>query len=114
MAACSYQQQQDDTMLRIRTPSTALLSAATLALAAAGVANGQTMTERQRGTAVGAGVGAATGAAIGAATGGKAVQGAVVGGALGAVAGNLWSKHMEDKRAEMQRATLGTGIDVAR
>ena len=40
--------------------------------------------------------------------------GAVIGGAIGAVAGNLWSKRMEDKRAEMNRATQGTGIQVAR
>ena len=38
----------------------------------------------------------------------------MVGGAIGAVAGNLWSKRMEEKRAEMQRATQGTGIDVVR
>jgi outer membrane protein OmpA-like peptidoglycan-associated protein len=38
----------------------------------------------------------------------------VIGGALGAVAGNLWSKRMEDKRAAMERATQGTGIEVAR
>ena len=43
-----------------------------------------------------------------------AATGAVVGGAIGAVAGNLWSRRMEEKRAEMQRATQGTGIEVAR
>jgi outer membrane protein OmpA-like peptidoglycan-associated protein len=59
-------------------------------------------------------VGAATGAVVGAATGGNVATGAVVGGAVGAVAGNLWSRHMEAKRVEMQRATQGTGIDVAR
>ena len=86
-----------------------------LALAVScGLASAQTMTERQRNTAIGAGVGAVAGAAVGKATGGKALPSAVVGGALGAVAGNLWSKHMEDKQAEMQRATQGTGIDVAR
>jgi outer membrane protein OmpA-like peptidoglycan-associated protein len=30
------------------------------------------------------------------------------------VAGNLWSKRMEDKRAAMERATVGTGIGVER
>jgi len=79
-----------------------------------GVAGCQSMTERQRSTATGAGVGAAAGAAVGAATGGNAATGAVVGGAAGAVAGNLWSRHMEAKRAEMARATQGTGIDVVR
>ena len=85
-----------------------------VAAAAIGLAGCESMSERQRGTAVGAGVGAATGAVVGKATGGKAATGAVVGGAIGAVAGNLWSKRMEDKRAEMNRATQGTGIQVAR
>ena len=48
------------------------------------------------------------------ATGGKAGTGAVVGGAVGAVAGNLWSKRMEEKRAAMEKATQGTGIGVER
>jgi len=82
---------------------------------AALVATGcESMSERQKGTAIGAGVGAATGAVIGSATGGKAGTGAVIGGAIGAVAGNLWSKRMEDKRIAMEQATRGTGIDVAR
>jgi len=72
------------------------------------------MSERQKGTAAGAGIGAAAGAVISSATGGKAGTGAVVGGAIGAVAGNLWSKRMEEKRAAMERATQGTGIEVAR
>jgi outer membrane protein OmpA-like peptidoglycan-associated protein len=88
-----------------------LVPALAISIAAAGCAD---MTPRQKGTAAGAGIGAATGAVIGRATGGRAGTGAVVGGALGAVAGNLWSKRMEEKRAEMQRATQGTGIDVAR
>jgi outer membrane protein OmpA-like peptidoglycan-associated protein len=72
------------------------------------------MSEREQGTAKGAAIGAAAGAVIGSATGGRAGTGAVVGGALGAVAGNLWSKRMEDKRAAMEKATAGTGIDVQR
>jgi len=72
------------------------------------------MSERQKGTAVGAGVGAGVGAAVGSMTGGKAGTGALIGGALGAVAGNLWSKRMEDKRKAMEKATEGTGISVAR
>jgi outer membrane protein OmpA-like peptidoglycan-associated protein len=98
-----------------RIHSHRLASGIAVALALAmGSAGAQTMTERQRGTVTGAGVGAAAGAVVGAATGGKALTGAIAGGALGAVAGNLWSKHMQDKRAEMQRATQGTGIDIAR
>ncbi len=85
-----------------------LLSAA-LALGAC-----ESMSERERGTATGAGVGAVAGAVIGSATGGKAGQSAVIGGALGAVAGNLWSKRMEDKRQAVAQAAAGTGVDVVR
>jgi outer membrane protein OmpA-like peptidoglycan-associated protein len=85
-----------------------------LAVASIGLAGCDSMSSRQRHTAVGAGAGAATGAVVGKATGGNAATGAVVGGAIGAVAGNLWSKRMEDKRADMNRATQGTGIQVAR
>jgi outer membrane protein OmpA-like peptidoglycan-associated protein len=87
--------------------------AAATSIVACGCAD-MSMSERQKGTAVGAGVGAVAGAAIGSATGGKAGQSAVIGGAIGAVAGNLWSKHMEDKRAAMEHATQGTGVEVAR
>jgi outer membrane protein OmpA-like peptidoglycan-associated protein len=72
------------------------------------------MSEREQGTAKGAVIGAAAGAVIGSATGGRAGTGAAVGGVVGAVAGNLWSKRMEEKRAAMEKATAGTGIDVQR
>ena len=88
-----------------------IVGLAAAALLMTGCAN---MSEREQGTAKGAGIGAVAGAVVGAATGGKAGTGAVVGGALGAIAGNLWSKRMEDKRVAMERATQGTGIDVAR
>lgn len=95
------------TSLTSRTLVVSLLAA----LAATGCAN---MSERQKGTAGGAGIGAVAGAVIAKATGGKAGTGAVVGGAVGAVAGNLWSKRMEEKRKAMEQATQGTGIEVAR
>jgi outer membrane protein OmpA-like peptidoglycan-associated protein len=82
-----------------------------LALALAGC---ESMSPRERGTAQGAAAGAVAGAVIGSATGGKAGQSAVIGGAIGAVAGNLWSKRMEDKRQAMERASAGTGIQVAK
>lgn len=85
-----------------------------VALAAALLTGCANMSERQKGTAVGAGIGAGVGAVLSSATGGKAGTGAVVGGAIGAVAGNLWSKRMEEKHAAMQQATQGTGIDVSR
>jgi len=93
----------------MNTRITILALAAALATTAC-----ENMSERQKGTAIGAAVGALGGAAIAKGTGGKAGTGAVVGGVAGAVAGNLWSKRMEDKRAEMERATIGSGIGVER
>lgn len=89
-------------------PALALTLAATL------LAGCSSMSERERGTAKGAAVGGAAGAVIGAATGGNAGRGAVLGGAVGAIAGNLWTKRMEDKREALARASAGTGIDVQR
>lgn len=74
----------------------------------------ESMSPREKGTAVGAGVGAVAGAAVGSATGGKAGTGAAIGGVLGAVAGNLWSKRQEDRRIAMEQAAQGTGVDVTR
>lgn len=65
------------------------------------------MTPNQKGTAVGAGIGAVAGAAIG----GNA-QGTAIGAGLGALGGYVWSKHMQDKKAAMERATAGTGVAV--
>ena len=81
------------------------------ALAFAGCSN---LSEREQGTAKGAAIGAAGGAVLGAVTGGKAGTGAVIGGALGAVAGNLWSKRMEDRRHALEQATRGTNVEVSR
>jgi outer membrane protein OmpA-like peptidoglycan-associated protein len=89
----------------------ALALASTLAVATVGC---ESMSARERGTAQGAAAGAVAGAVIGSATGGRAGQSAVIGGAIGAVAGNLWSKRMEDKRQAMERASAGTGIQVAK
>ena len=86
----------------------------TLGAALAVLVGCESMSERQKGTAIGAGGGAAAGAVIGSATGHSAGKGAVIGGAIGAVAGNLWSKRMEDKRKEMQAATAGSGVNVER
>ncbi|QPF73339.1 OmpA family protein [Roseateles sp. DAIF2] len=97
-------------MMRTATP-VATLGLLAAALLASGCAN---MSERERGTAQGAGIGAVAGAVIGSATGGKAGQSALIGGAIGAVAGNLWSKHLEDKRRALEKASEGTGIEVGR
>lgn len=90
----------------------ALTSLTCAALFLSGCAN---MSETQQGTAKGAGIGAVAGAVIGAATGGSkgAAQGAVLGGAVGAGGGYLWSKRMQDQKAAMERATVGTGVAVS-
>ena len=78
-----------------------------LAGSLAGCAN---MTETQKTTATGAAVGAVAGGLIG---GGKnTVKGAVIGAAVGAAGGYLWSKHMEEQKAQMEKATQGTGVSV--
>jgi len=89
-------------------------TAVSIAAAALLLSGCESMSERQKGTAVGAGVGAGVGAVLGSATGGKAGTGAVIGGAIGAVAGNLWSKRQEERRVAMEQATQGTGVDVTR
>ncbi len=72
------------------------------------------MSDRERGTGMGAIIGAATGAIISSSTGGKSGTGALIGGALGALAGNQWSRHMEQQQRAMERATQGTGVEVTR
>lgn len=81
-----------------------LAASAAVALLATGCAD---MSPTQKGTAVGAGVGAVAGAAIGGNT-----KGAAIGGAVGALGGYVWSRHMQDKKAAMERATAGTGVAV--
>jgi outer membrane protein OmpA-like peptidoglycan-associated protein len=98
----------------MRTPSSSRFVIAGVAAGSLLLAGCETMSEREKGTAQGAAIGAVAGAVLSSATGGKAGTGAVVGGAVGAVAGNLWSKRMEEKRAQMEQATKGTGIEVAR
>lgn len=86
-----------------------------LTLAALFLSGCANMTETQQGTAKGAGIGAVAGAVLGAATGGSkgAATGAVLGGAVGAGGGYLWSKKMQDQKAAMERATVGTGVAVS-
>lgn len=81
-----------------------------VALATSGCAdmNLGNLSPTQKGTAVGAGVGALAGAAIGGDT-----RGAVVGGLLGAAGGYVWSRHMQEKKLAMERATMGSGVQVS-
>lgn len=94
---------------RLRT----LLTTTVVAVAVLGTGCAQ-MSEREQGTAKGAAVGAAAGAVLGSVTGGSPGRSAVIGGAVGAVAGNLWSKRMEDKRRALERQSAGTGVSIDR
>lgn len=91
-------------------PALWLLAAAAATTWLGGCAN---MSETQQGAAKGAGIGAVAGAVLGSRSGsGGAARGAVIGGALGAGGGYLWSKRMQEQKAEMERATAGTGVAV--
>jgi len=85
---------------------------ATLVVAAVGIAltgcADMNMSETQRNTAIGAGVGALAGAAIG-----RDAKGAAIGAGVGALGGYVWSKHMEQKKLAMERATMGSGVAVS-
>lgn len=94
-------------MRRMNATLAAVAAAAMLAgCANTGTGQQQPMSDTTRNTLIGAGVGAVAGAIIG---DGK---GAVIGGAVGAAGGYAWSKYMENKKAEMQRATMGSGVAV--
>jgi outer membrane protein OmpA-like peptidoglycan-associated protein len=84
-----------------------------VAMATAGCAD---MSETQRGTAMGAGAGAVLGGLVGGIAGpggaGRTAAGAAIGAAIGAVGGNIWSKHMQDQKMAMERATAGTNVQV--
>lgn len=89
----------------IARPAIACLGAAAVLLS--GCAN---MTEPQRDTAVGTGVGAGVGALAGAMLGDG--RGAIIGAGVGALGGYAWSSYMAGKKAQMEQATAGTGVQV--
>ena len=80
------------------------LGLGTVAVLVSGCAN---MTDAQRSAAIGGGLGALAGAAIGDSRGAAAV-----GAGVGALGGYIWSTQMAEKKAAMERATAGTGVDV--
>ncbi len=94
-------------MIHTKTPSRSMVAAFTAALLLLGGCADMNLSKTQRDSAIGAGVGAVAGAVIG-----GDVKGAVIGGALGGAGGYVWSKHMADKKAAMERATQGTGVAV--
>ncbi|WP_445322795.1 OmpA family protein [Ramlibacter sp. AN1015] len=87
-----------------------LATAIVVGLGAAGCANMDmgAMTPTQRNAAIGAGIGALGGAAIG-----RDVKGAAIGAGVGALGGYVWSQQMEQRRRTMERATVGTGVQVS-
>ncbi len=93
-------------MIYQQIPARFLLTAASVAVLLLGGCADMNLSKNQRDAAIGAGVGAVAGAVIG------DTKGAVIGGALGAAGGYVWSKHMADKKAAMERATQGTGVAV--
>lgn len=82
----------------------AIIGLTTVAALLSGCAN---MTDAQRSAAIGGGLGALAGAAIGDSKGSAAV-----GAGVGALGGYIWSTQMAQKKAAMERATAGTGVDV--
>lgn len=86
---------------------TAAVCAAALATVGCADMNLGNMSQTQKGVAIGAGGGALAGAAIG----GDA-KGAAIGGLLGAAGGYVWSRHMQEKKMAMERATMGSGVQV--
>ncbi len=73
-----------------------------------GLTGCDTMTPEQRSATTGAVIGAVAGQVIGGDT-----RGTAIGAALGGLGGYIWSRQMEDKKRQMERATAGTGTVVA-
>lgn len=85
-----------------RTPQAVVLCLGLLALAGC-----DTMTAEQRGATTGAVIGAVAGQVIGGDS-----RASTIGAALGGLGGYVWSRQMEDKKRQMERATAGTGAVV--
>ena len=83
---------------------TLVFSLGAVAVLISGCAN---MSDAQRSSAIGGGLGALAGVAIGDSRGSAAV-----GAGLGALGGYIWSNQMAQRKAAMEQATAGTGVDV--
>lgn len=95
----------ESTMNTFSTRSrSALIGLTAVAALLGGCAN---MSDAQRSAAIGGGLGALAGVAIGDSKGSAAV-----GAGVGALGGYIWSTQMAEKKAAMERATAGTGVDV--
>jgi outer membrane protein OmpA-like peptidoglycan-associated protein len=98
-----------------RTPLSAILMLALAVVVATGC---QSLSNTEKGAAIGTGTGGAAGAAIGKAVGGTAegaIIGAVVGGAAGAIIGQRMDRKAEELEQELANADverIGEGIVV--
>ena len=85
-------------------PRVIALGLSAAVLLATGCAN---MNDTQRSAAIGGGIGALAGQALGHNT-----QSTAIGAGLGALGGYIWSNQMAQKKAAMEQATAGTGVEV--
>jgi outer membrane protein OmpA-like peptidoglycan-associated protein len=81
-----------------------LLPSSALLLIVTGCAG---MSGSERSTAIGAGLGALAGGVIG-----DSRRGAVIGAGVGALGGYLWSGEAARRKAAMEKAAAGTGVEV--
>ena len=65
------------------------------------------MSDTHRSSAIGGGIGALEGQGLGHRT-----ESTVIGAGLGALGGYIWSNQMAQKKAAMEQATVGTGVEV--
>jgi outer membrane protein OmpA-like peptidoglycan-associated protein len=87
-----------------RSRAIVLSLSAVAAIVVSGCAN---MTDAQRSAAIGGGLGALAGAAVG-----DSRSFSAVGAGVGALGGYIWSTQMAKKKAAMEQATAGTGVEV--
>lgn len=90
---------------------TFIVSLSAIVIGFSGLAGCANMTETQKTTGTGAAIGAVAGGLIGG--GSNTVRGAAIGAAVGAAGGYLWSKHMEEQKVAMEKATQGSGVSVS-
>lgn len=90
---------------------TSIVSISAIVFALSGLAGCANMSETQKTTGTGAAIGAVAGALLGG--GNNTVRGAAIGAAVGAGGGYLWSKHMEEQKAAMEKAAQGSGVSVS-
>ena len=88
-----------------------IVSLSVIAFGLSGLSGCANMSGTEQSTGTGAAIGAVAGALLGG--GHNTLRGAAIGAAVGAGGGYLWSKHMEKQKAEMERATQGSGVSVS-